>query len=228
MTTAVADLITAVSDVLLDPDNDRWDDDFHLESVNQAQRLIVILKPDALIVTSTFQLVAGTRQSLPSGATGLNRVIKNMGTGSTPGDIITMVSKSAMDAFLPGWHSVTADATVEHYMYDERNPTVFDVYPPQPVADQGYVEASYQATPTVLTTPASDNIQLADIYQDPIQNLMIARAYSLDAANSANAAQRALTAYNQAMMTIDRKDLVERIYSAKVEKNVNNNSNVRQ
>lgn len=225
MSVAVSTIAADVAELLLDEDYDRWDTDFHLESANEAERQATILKPDVYVTTRAFVLVEGTRQSIPSDGVQLINITRNMGAaGATEGSAITLVAKADMDAMRPDWHSSTYEsATVEHFMFDERDPLKFWVYPAQPSTPY-YVEGVFGAYPTPISA-ISSNINLPDIYRDAYKYYMLFRAYSLDAANSQFAAQRAQQAWNLFVTILDRKDMIEQMYSPKQERRANGNNN---
>jgi hypothetical protein len=216
-------LMTNAAELLFDTSYERWDRDFHLDSINEAERTAVILKPDINVVTDPFVLVAGAQQSWPSGCVQPIMITRNMGDdGETPGDSITLVLKKDLDEFKPDWHSIdNADLTVIHYAFDERNPGKFWVYPAQPLASQTYIEGVYCGTPTALTDRL-ENINLDDVYQDMIKDYMLYRAHSMDAAHSEFSASRSLYYWNLFVTSLERKDLVERAYSPK---KINDNAN---
>ena len=225
MSVAVSTIAADAAELLLDTGYDRWDQDFHLESANEAERQAVILKPDVYVVTSSFQLVQGPKQSLPTTAIQLERITRNRGVaGSTDGAEITLINRDDLAAVRPDWHADTYESTtVEHYMHDEKDPLTFWIYPAQ-TSSPYYVEAIYAAYPTPITA-IGNNINLADIYRDLIKHYMVFRAHALDAANSQFSAQRAVQAWNLFVTMLERKDLVERAYSPKLRNAANGNSN---
>jgi len=65
----------------------------------------------------------------------------------------------------PTWHTATASATVESYLFDQREPKVFYVYPPQPSSSMGYVDEVDVVNPSEMSAVTSA-ITLDDIYVD--------------------------------------------------------------
>lgn len=185
--------------ILQDTTNVRWPEAELTYWLNDAQRAIVLIKPDASAVNAAVICVAGAKQSIPAAGVQLLDIIRNMGTnGTTPGRAILQIERRILDEQRPDWHTETASDEVKHFMFDERNPRNFYVYPPQPTSAFGYVEMLYSAAPTDLATLASV-ISLDDIYAGPILDYILFRAYSKDADLSPSAPQRA-TAYYQAFM----------------------------
>lgn len=162
-----------------DDDADVWSDTTLLGYLNDGQRAVVLLKPNANVTNTAVQLAAGTKQSLPTGGMGPIKVTRNMGSdGSTAGDSITFVDMEQYNYLESDWHTETAAATVEVYMYDQNDPTHFYVAPPQP-ATPGYIELLYTATPTDVATTGTA-ITLNDIYSGLLVNYMLYRAYATE------------------------------------------------
>jgi len=146
------ELIARAGTLLNDPDHTRWSVLQLLDSIHDAQRDIVARKPDAYTKTaSTVLTVSEVKHSLPSDAIMLLDVTRNMGTnGSTPGKIPTRIEKAVLDQQWPSWMAASANAEVDHWMYDEKDPLHFWVYPVQPASSPGYVELVYSAVPPQL------------------------------------------------------------------------------
>ena len=199
-------IITKAQRVLQDATGVRWDSSEMLGWLNSGQREILLFKPNAYVKYAPMQLVAGTRQLLPDDAVQLIDIPRNMGTtGTTPGRAIRQADREALDAAVPMWHAATANAVVRHYIYNVLEPRAFYVYPPQPTTGRGYVEAIYGATPADAIL--SGAITLDDIYETPLLDYMLYRAFSKDS-EYANA-QRATMYYQSFLQAIGGKARVE-------------------
>jgi len=223
-------LIGEVAADLFDTGYDRWDEDYHLSSLNSAERQLVFLKPTSYVITAVYRLVAGPAQSLPDGSgsylspTGVTHpaaielvgITRNMGTdGLVAGASIHPVDPKDMDELCPGWRAVTAVATVQNYMFNKDDRTVFDVYPKQPSASMGWIEVVYSAVPPEIASVGGSydvDINLPDEYTEPLKQYMKYRAYDMDAGVSEYSADRALAHLNHFLTQIGRKDLVEQRY----------------
>jgi hypothetical protein len=139
----------------------------------------------------TSQTVASTAmigQLTPTPAK-LIEITRNMA-----GDLsaITKVERKMMDAGERGWYNAVAAINPKHFMFDERDPLAFYVYPP--ALTTAKVEVMYSAYPTDITEPGvgtiwSDvvgNMSLPDIYADDILNIVLAYAYSKDSEYAGN------------------------------------------
>lgn len=155
----------------------RWPDAELLGWLNDGQREIVVLKPNAFVINTAIKLVAGTKQDLPSNGVQLIDIVRNMGvSGSTPGRSIRLTDQKVIDVQDPNWHQKTADAEARHFMYSPLDPKHFYVYPPQPAANQNYVEIVYGVIPDNATLASV--ISLDDIYQNALLDYILFRAYS--------------------------------------------------
>lgn len=172
----------------LDPANERWSDRFLLAAANEGQRNLISLRPDANPVRRVAQLAAGVRQLLPTGGEVLLTLRRNMGQdGETPGRIVSLISRQEMDAYNPYWPGDDPDprAEVAHYLYDPKEPGVFEVWPPQPAASQGYVELVQSELP-----PDQDEktpLVVADRFFEALLLFGLHRAYALDQEETVNA-----------------------------------------
>lgn len=174
-----SDIISRVRIVLNDLTGTHWADPELLSWINDGQLLVAVIRPDSVARTTAVTLVAGTKQTIPADGIRLLDVVRNVG-----GRAIRIIDRDTLDLFDPNWHKATA-GEVKHYVYDNRVPMDFYVYPPAKVNQQ--IEITYSKTPTKATV-AGDTLAVADIYQDIIVNYVLFRAYSKDAEHAANAA----------------------------------------
>lgn len=147
--------------------------------VSDAVRELAALYPPACARTDAVSLVEGTRQSMPAGAVVAIDFTHNMGTDqSTPGAAVRRVPRGQLDALEPNWHSATPSATVQVVMYQENNPRVFFVSPPQPASAQGSLEVTYAYAPGELAV--DEVLPVGDEWAGTLVNLVLARAYAKD------------------------------------------------
>lgn len=171
-------IISKASIVLQDVDNDRWSQAELLGWLNDGQRAIVIAMPELTATYGNITLVAGTKQSLPGSAITLMGNMRNMGSdGNTPGRPVREVKRHVLDAQVPDWHTMTASASVRHYVYDNRNTKSFFVYPPATVGTK--VEAQYAVSPTDVASTSSA-ITLDDVFEPVLLDYVLYRAFGKD------------------------------------------------
>lgn len=209
MSTITAQVIVdAAEKTLLDETNVRWGEAELLGYLNDGQRHIVMLKPDAYAKHATVAMtVSETLNSIPSDGIRLIRPVRNMGTnGTTRGRVITWADMDELDNTNPNWHLATAAAEVLHFLQDPSDPKKFFVFPPQPGSNPGYAEFIYSAAPPDVAIGST--ISLDDIYKDPIYFYIMSRAHSKE--TPAAKAERATTYYNLFLQSIGLKTTAER------------------
>jgi hypothetical protein len=197
MTITAQSIIRRATDLLQDQDSVRWPVNELVRWLNDAQRAIIKVRPDTMNTTATMRLAVGTRQSLMSGTAAagvaalspvpskLIEITRNMAASSAK-QAVRQIERALMDRQSPEWHSITPVIDVRNYMFDERDPRCFYVYPPATSASE--LEVMYSAYPTDITEPAngslytaiSGNVSLPDIYADDLLHLVLAKAYMKD------------------------------------------------
>ena len=171
---------------LIDISGVRWTRAELLKWLNDGLRQIVLMQPNATNTPGAVQLVAGTRQTLPTGGWMLLNVYRNMGTtGTTPGRAIRIISRELLDAFEPDWHTAKASAVTKNYIYDLQDQTAYYVYPPS--TGTNYIEINYSMQPTDLTSE-TQVIPIFDVYQGPLLDYIMFRACTKDAEYAAGVA----------------------------------------
>ncbi len=164
--------------LLFDTNNVKWARSELLGYLNDGQRAIVAVIPEANSVTQNLTLVAGSRQTLPTGANMLLEITRNMGaTGTTPGRMLKLVDRAVLNESNPAWQSDPTATTTTLYMYNLRDRYAFYVYP-QATAGQ-MLEAVLSMIPTDIVEPAV--ISISDIFQPALLDYILWRAYSKDA-----------------------------------------------
>ena len=221
MAVTVQSVIDRVQAVLQDTTGVRWPVTSELVLwINDAQREIALLKPDASAVNTTVTLATGTKQEIPSDGNRLLKVIRNMSasSGGAGKRAIRLVDLSVLDSQTPDWHdpATTGDAahtnTVKHYSYEESNPRNFYVYPG--VSGNAYVELVYSANPATVTQ--SDNLSIPDIFANAIMNYVLYMAYMKDAEFAGNQ-QRAGSHYQLFTASITGKGQIDAITNPNIE-----------
>jgi len=216
MATTVQSIIDRVQTTLQDTTGIRWPVENELVLwVNDAQREVALLKPDASAQNETVTLVAGTKQSIPNSGNRLLRVVRNMSaaTGGNGLRAIRIVDREVLDSMSPDWHdpSVTYDAahgtSVKHYIYDDQNPRNFYVYPGI-VGSNAHVEIIYSANPTGVTK--TDVISIPDIYANCLMNYVLYMCYMKDSEH-AGSQQRAQSHFNLFQTSVTGKGAVDTI-----------------
>ena len=185
MTVTVQSVVDRAQAVLQDTAGVRWPVTSELVLwVNDAQREIALMKPDATATNTTVTLATGTKQAIPAGGNRLLGVVRNMSAASsgTGGRSVRLVDRSVLDSQTPDWHdpAVTGSAAhttvVKHWVYDPNNPRDYYVYPG--VAGNAYLEIVYSANPATIALNA--NLGVPDVYANAVLNYVLYMAYMKD------------------------------------------------
>lgn len=222
MTVTVQSVIDRVQTVLQDTTGVRWPVVGELVLwINDAQREIALLKPDASAVNATVTLAAGTKQEIPSAGNRLLKVIRNMSaaSGGTGKRSVRLVDAEVLNGQTPDWHdpSVSGDAAhtniVKHYIYEESNPRNFYVYPG--VQGDAYLEIVYSANPS--TVAQNGNLSIPDIFANAVMNYVMYMAYMKDAEYAGNQ-ERASSHYNLFLTSVTGKTQIDGITNPNMER----------
>jgi hypothetical protein len=171
------DIITRVRDLTND-DGTKWPDTELVRWINDGCLFLAIVRPDSCATRGPLALAAGFKQTLPAGALRLLDVLHN----TTGYRAVRFVERQTLDAANPSWRAAKSSATILNYVYDNRDPLHFDVYPP--AAAGASVEARYVSKPVAITTAQLGTVDLTpdDTYQDVLVNYVAFRCYSKDSA----------------------------------------------
>ena len=203
-----SDIVTRMRLVINDADAIRWTSEELVHWINDGCRTIALLRPDSCSVTASMELVAGTKQSIadltPAGLRVLDIVRNNDSFRA-----MRLVDREVLDTQRPDWHDAV-EANPTNWVYDNRDPKTFYVYPPAPAGTQ--IEIVYARNPVSLASESelgSVALSLDDIYIDPLLNYVLYRAYSKDADFAQNAAlsQGYLAAFNMLLTGKARADV---------------------
>lgn len=191
-TVKVVDILDRASIILQDNTNVRFPNDELLKFFNDAQKEVVLHRPDANMNNQSITLVAGSKQSLPSTGLRLIDVVRNVS-----GKAVTQVDRQILDETLPNWHETVAGSDgIEHFIYDPADPKNFYVYPKG--TDSISLEIVYSSAPSDQPVGNFDTdtstITLDDIYANCLLDYILYRAYQKDSEYAGNA-QRSMMHY---------------------------------
>ena len=222
MAVTVQSVIDRAQTVLQDTTGVRWPVVAELVLwVNDAQREIALLKPDAAAVNDTITLIAGTKQEIPTGGNRLLKVVRNMSSASngTGKRAVRLVDREVLDAQTPDWHDPTVagdaahTAVVKHYIYDESNPRNFYVYPG--VSGTAYLEIIYSSNPAAVAQ--AGDLSIPDIFANAVLNYVLYMAYMKDAEYAGNQ-QRASSHFQLFTASVTGKGQIDAITNPNMER----------
>lgn len=189
------DVIERANDILNDVLSQRWPDQTLLQYLGDAQRAVVTKRPDASVVNGTMACAAGAKQVLPPEGLRLIKVMANTVSGRP----ITLIDVDILNEQVPNWRRTqTATTAIEHYVYDDRDPKHFYVYP-TPI-DKLEIDLVYSVPPASPSDKGSP-ITIDDIYFNALVEYVLYRAFQRDTENQANMSRAAAhyTAFDTAL-----------------------------
>lgn len=188
--------VDRASKVLRDGGFDRWTIEELLDWISDGEREVVRRRPDATAFNTDLTLVAGTRQRIPDDAYRLITLIRTINGGS-----IQLIDRKVIDAQNRDWHRATPADDIEYYIYDDRDPRTFYVYPPAKNNVQVEGAISVMPSPPVIVG-GNEELLVGDEWAGPTLDWALFRAFSKDAESSPSHAQSAanhLNAFKTAM-----------------------------
>lgn len=178
------EILLRVNRLLNDVGFIRWPKAELLDYLNDGQRAIVLRRPDAFTSdVDNFACVAGTKQSLPGDALRLIDIPRNFTGRAVRGPF----DRAVLDDNYPSWYVDSAASEAELFIYDERNPKTFYLYPGVLIGTKLTVVYS-KAPPTItlIQNDANSLISLDDIFVNAIIEWVMYRCYMKDAEYAAN------------------------------------------
>ena len=178
------EILMRVNKLLNDPGYTRWTKDELLNYLNDAQRAIVLRRPDSYTVDiDDFACVKGVKQVLPADALKLIDIPRNAMGKAIRGPY----NRQVLDDNYDEWYAGNTAQKVELYIYDERNPKTFYVYPG--VVAGVELTLVYSKAPPAIDIASNDSgevIALDDVYVNAIIEWILYRSYMKDAEYAAN------------------------------------------
>lgn len=178
MAVLVSAIIATLRPILLDPaPGDTWLDADFIRMVSVAQRVVCLVKREAYPVRANITLAAGTKQVLPAAGLSLMQVYGNAVSGRR----VTQCIAELMDVAAAYHPAATLEVDVQQYTADPRDPTRFDVIPPND--GTGSLDVLYGSTPPDLTA-VGDAIVLPDVYEQVLIDIVLSMAYGQNTART--------------------------------------------
>lgn len=194
------DLIDRVWFLLQDEGGVRWPAEEILRWLNEGQ-VVLAAYPGAYTQTTTVDLSEGTRQQLPDDTWILQSISRNVDDYGVPLSPVRLVTRQLLDSYAPDWHMEDEEPLVENYVYDDREPSIFWVYPPND--GTGHVEVTYSGIPADMTS-VTDTVAITDPYIPALVDYAVYRCQSKDSdyAPGSNIAQAFFNSASVALQVI--------------------------
>lgn len=171
-----------------------WAQEEALGWLNAGQREICIHRPDAYTLLTEHTCENKATQQIPSEGLRFLEATHNLASGY----VIQPIDRSDLDQVQRNWQDPSnATSEVEHYIYDERFPKFFKLYP-VPVAGL-QIEIGYAASPPDVEI--EQPISVDDIYANTLMDYMLARMYQKNTTltNAANKSQQHYQLFYQSL-----------------------------
>lgn len=196
--TIALDIMERAAKTLQDPEYVRWTKPEMLEWLSEAQ-VAIARTPGAYSKVKIIPLVEGTKQSIPEDGWSLLTVTRNFDLEDVPLTPVRLVTRSLLDAVVPTWHLERPEQLVENYVYDDRFPKQFFVYPPND--GSGQVEVIYMGIPVALTDEKQE-LELDDTFVPALVSYVLFRAFSKesDYSSGAQSAAQYFQAYSSELV----------------------------
>lgn len=187
MPTTIKSVLERVVGTLSDDSSVTWTLQDLFRYGSDGQRDMHVLRPDLFNKNITHNLVAGVKQALPANGSKLIEIPANAVGAQSP---ITRIQRSMLDAQYRGWRQANPTLEADHFMYDEREPLVFDVYPPALFG--AAVLLDYAEIPADWVVPAlntqlaavTGNINVPDLQSTALHHYICFRCYAEGSENS--------------------------------------------
>ncbi len=159
--------------------NVRWTVPEVLKWISDAQRAIVLLRPNSYNYVATAPMVRGVRQTIPVDGWLLLTANANWDMATSEyGRAITLATFDQMNRQFPNWRSDAKNKLAYNYMFDLTDQKAFYVWPPND--GSGALEMNYSRIPPEMTDMAQP-ITLDDIFIPPMTDYVLMRASMKDA-----------------------------------------------
>lgn len=182
MATTAQSIIQRVAETLFDRTSVKWTVDRLVRYLNDGQREIVTLRPDAMNTATNLTLAAGAKQAIPNDG---EKLIKVLANASTSKRACTKVDINLLDNQVPGWRGLTGATEILHWAFDPLEPKAFEVYPPA-AASGAVLMIEYAKRPTDIAEPAAGSlytavtgdISVGDLFGNALQDYILYRCHA--------------------------------------------------
>ncbi|BBM03776.1 DUF6682 family protein [Microbulbifer sp. GL-2] len=179
---AVSDLIAELRGMLRDAGFDLYSDTAISNALYDAELVTVAYKPEATAKDVEIATADGARQEVPSEYLRVMD-IKYNGSLAAPGRGISMVAREHLDLISPSWRSANLVEEARQYAYDERNPRVFELFPP---VVAGSIVATLVLRPLKYGDLTSATTTVGDEYRPALIEYALYRLFSEDTEGTPN------------------------------------------
>lgn len=183
-----SDIITRAARLAIDETNAEWGQQVLLNYLNDARSVLFLRRPDLYEIRATQTLAAGARQALPTDVGRMFRAIANVTHASKRQ--ITTIDEQTLAKHRPSWRQTAPATLILHIMYDERDGSHYEVYPPAAANTQ--IEVSYPKSPAkVLLADITTTDLIEGEEAEALVDYVLGRAFQEASESQPALAQRA-------------------------------------
>lgn len=167
-------LIGRLARLLTDEHLDFWTREFQAETINEAVRAIIRVRPDSSYKTVDFPTGKTALQKLPEDA---YRLMDIAGVINSDGEVCRAILPkpvAELNKIDPCWRTEAATAATEYFAYEEHKPREFWIYPKAPEGHR--ISLTYSWIPPAIDKNSIELIFRSEFEQD-ILNYCLYRAY---------------------------------------------------
>jgi len=180
MAVTIRSVLERVVGMLEDETSTTWTLADLVRYANDGQNDMLVRRPDLFIASIEHALAAGWRQNIPTDCT---KLVEIDGNAAGTFRSCTKIQRALLDAQVPGWRGMTQVLEPEHFMFDDREPQQFDVYPPAKLGARLFTRCVRRPTPIPAPAPGATLASLAgdigvpDEMQGALQHYVAARCF---------------------------------------------------
>lgn len=203
--TSIRYIVSQVQRRIVDEDAIRWTLEDLMDYLNSAVKSTILMRPDANALSLEVLCVEGAKQETPEGINLLFNVVRNVGGNA----ILGPYPLSTLDNYNPNWINEEPKDATDTYLYDERSPRVFYLYPPVKSGTKVEIIGSFIPEPlSKINYDSGDYMPLPPVFDNAVIEYMVYLAFSQDnefAAN-ANKANLSLAAFHTLLGNKNQSD----------------------
>ena len=181
MAITVNAIVDQAAGILQDVGSVRYSTADLIKYINDAQKRICAMKPEAYALTGVIPVVAGAKQTIPVDGLRLLECYRNITTSNVPGRAVRLIDRATLDREDPDWQRRTG-SQVEHYCYEPASdPRTFWIFPAISSSKLGTstLEISVAKDPPDVSTGQTPVID--PTYHEAIVHYVVSMAISRDA-----------------------------------------------
>lgn len=197
MSTLASTILDEVNIVLNDTNFIRWPKAELVKYFNAAREALTLRRPDAVTEDTEFTCVSGTKQTGPADMHRLLDVPFNIDGVAIRGPY----ERKILDDTRPEWRTTKDEPAAQVFMYDERNPKTFNLYPGVAAGAKVNIVYTKMLVAIVEADLTTATTEIDEVWDNSLIDWILYKCYSKDSEYTANSnrAQMHLNAFRTAI-----------------------------